>query len=154
MPFNDLRDWLDHLRAAGELLEVDAEVDPHLEITEITDRTVKAGGPALYFRNVKGSQLPVVINQFGTRRRACMAFGVDDLDELGERVSEVLEMAPPEGMMDKLRMLASWRAGRPRPKSVTSGALPGGRRDRPASTRCRSSPPGPTTAARTSRCRW
>jgi 4-hydroxy-3-polyprenylbenzoate decarboxylase len=52
MAFSDLRDWLDHLRAAGELHEVSAEVDPHLEISEITDRVVKAGGPALLFQNV------------------------------------------------------------------------------------------------------
>jgi 4-hydroxy-3-polyprenylbenzoate decarboxylase len=122
MSFTDLRDWLDHLRAAGELHEVDVEVDPDLEITEITDRTVKAGGPALYFRHVKGSQLPLVINQFGTRRRACMAFGVDDLDELGERVSEVLEMTPPEGMMNKLRALGRLKSlADSRPRSVSSG---------------------------------
>jgi 4-hydroxy-3-polyprenylbenzoate decarboxylase len=122
MPFTDLRDWLEHLRSAGELHEITAEVDPHLEVTEITDRMVKSGGPALLFRNVRGSSLPLVINQFGTRRRACMAFGVEHLDELGERVAEVLEMAPPEGLVDKLRALGKLKSlADSRPKVVSSG---------------------------------
>jgi 4-hydroxy-3-polyprenylbenzoate decarboxylase len=74
MAFKDLRDWIDHLRREGELHEVAAEVDPHLEISEITDRVTRAGGPALLFRNVKGSTMPLLINQFGTDRRMCMAF--------------------------------------------------------------------------------
>jgi 4-hydroxy-3-polyprenylbenzoate decarboxylase len=122
VPFSDLRDWIDHLRVNGELHEVGAEVDPHLEIAEITDRVVKRGGPALLFRQVKGSQLPVLINQFGSERRACMAFGVERLDDLGERVAEVLEMAPPEGLMDKLRALGRLRSlADSRPKLVSSG---------------------------------
>ena len=52
-----------------------AEVDPDLEITEITDRVLKAGGPALLFENVKGSRHALLINQFGTERRMCLAFG-------------------------------------------------------------------------------
>jgi 4-hydroxy-3-polyprenylbenzoate decarboxylase len=69
MAFRDLRDWIDHLRREGELHEVTAEVDPHLEISEITDRVTKAGGPALLFTNVRGSSMPLLINQFGTERR-------------------------------------------------------------------------------------
>jgi 4-hydroxy-3-polyprenylbenzoate decarboxylase len=122
MAFTDLRDWIDALRSAGELHEVTAEVDPHLEITEITDRVVKAGGPALLFRNVKGSSLPLLINQFGSERRACLAFGVERLDELGERVAEVLEMTPPEGLVDKLRALGRLKSlADARPKVVSSG---------------------------------
>ena len=59
MAFDDLRDWIDHLRREGELVEVTAEVDPHLEIAEITDRVTKAGGPALLFTNVRGSRMPL-----------------------------------------------------------------------------------------------
>jgi hypothetical protein len=105
MPFADLRDWIEHLRRAGELAEIDAEVDPHLEVTEIVDRVVKSGGPALLFKNVRGSRMPLLINQFGTERRTCMAFGVGRLDELGERVAGVLEMTPPESIGAKLRAL-------------------------------------------------
>jgi len=74
-PPTDLRAWIALLEREGELVRVDAEVDPKLEITEITDRTVKAGGPALLFENVKGSSHPLLINQFGTERRVCLAFG-------------------------------------------------------------------------------
>ena len=125
---------------AGELYEVTAEVDPYLEIAEITDRVTKSGGPALLFSNVKGSQMPLVINQFGTERRMCMAFGVDRLDELGERVAEVLEMAPPEGLMDKIRALGKLKSlADSRPKTVSLRPLPGDRaRSARHSTRCRS----------------
>ena len=64
-------------------------MDPYLEITEIADRTMKGEGPALLFRNVKGSRLPLLINQFGSERRMCMAFGVDSLDDLGELLEVV-----------------------------------------------------------------
>ncbi len=122
MAFQDLRDWLDHLRREGELHEVTAEVDPDLEIAEITDRVTRAGGPALLFTNVRGSSLPLVINQFGTERRMCMAFGVESLDELGERVQSVLEMTPPEGLMDKLKALGKLKSlADSRPRSVRSG---------------------------------
>jgi len=95
----DLRAWIELLRAEGELAEVTAEVDPHLEITEIADRTMKAGGPALLFRNVGGSSMPVLINQFGTERRMCLALGVGSLEEVRERVAGVFELLqPPKGL--------------------------------------------------------
>ena len=74
------RDWIDLLEREGELRRVAVEVDPDLEITEIVDRTVKAGGPALLFESPKGARHPLLINQFGTERRVCLGFGVDDLD--------------------------------------------------------------------------
>ncbi len=95
-PYTDLRDWLDALRAAGELVEIAAEVDPHLEITEIADRAMKGGGPALLFTNVKGSTMPLLINQFGTERRLCMAFGVERLEDLTTRVADVFELLVPQ----------------------------------------------------------
>ena len=69
----DLRDWIALLEREGELRRISAEVDPDLEITEITDRVVKSGGPALLFENPKGSHHPLLINQFGTERRMCLA---------------------------------------------------------------------------------
>jgi 4-hydroxy-3-polyprenylbenzoate decarboxylase len=104
-PPRDLREWIALLEREGELVRVTAEVDPDLEITEIVDRTVKAGGPALLFENPKGAKHPLLINQFGTERRMCLAFGVESLDELGERVGSILEMQPPTGLMDKVRGL-------------------------------------------------
>jgi 4-hydroxy-3-polyprenylbenzoate decarboxylase len=122
MAFTDMRDWLDHLRREGELHEVTAQVDPHLEITEIAERVMRAGGPALLFRDVRGSSLPLLINQFGTERRMCMAFGVDRLDDLGARVQSVLEMTPPEGIGDKIRALGKLKSlADSRPKTVRSG---------------------------------
>src|SRR5262249_37399481 len=72
----DLRSWIALLEREGELARVSAEVDPHLEITEIVDRTVKSGGPALLFERPKGSEYALLINQFGTERRMCLALGV------------------------------------------------------------------------------
>ena len=83
----DLREWIALLEREGELVRVGAEVDPHLEVTEIVDRTVKAGGPALLFEHPKGAQHPLLINQFGTERRMCLAFGVERLDDIGARSS-------------------------------------------------------------------
>jgi 4-hydroxy-3-polyprenylbenzoate decarboxylase len=104
-PFADLRAWIAFLEREGELVRVAAEVDPHLEITEIVDRMVKAGGPALLFERPKGSEIPLLINQFGTERRMCMAFGVERLDDVATKLANVLEMQPPEGLADKLRGL-------------------------------------------------
>jgi 4-hydroxy-3-polyprenylbenzoate decarboxylase len=104
-PPADLRAWIALLEREGELVRVSAEVDPHLEVTEITDRTVKAGGPALLFENPKGSNHPLLINQFGTERRMCLALGVDRLDDVAAKLEDVLEMQPPQGLVDKVRGL-------------------------------------------------
>jgi 4-hydroxy-3-polyprenylbenzoate decarboxylase len=123
VPASDLRSWLDLLRKEGELVEIEAEVDPYLEVTEIVDRTVKAGGPALLFKNPKGSELPLLVNQFGTERRTALAFGVDDLDELGARVADVLEMQPPQGLVEKVKGLGKLkRLADSLPKTVSKGA--------------------------------
>ena len=104
-PPRDLRDWISLLEREGELLRVAAEVDPDLEITEIVDRTVRAGGPALLFQRPKGSQRPLLINQFGTEWRMCLAFGVERLDDIAARVEDVLELQPPQGLVEKVRGL-------------------------------------------------
>ena len=122
MALRDLRDWIALLEREGELVRVGAEVDPYLEITEIVDRTVKSGGPALLFEHPKGSELPLLINQFGTERRMCLAFGVDSLDDVGKKLQDVLEMQPPEGLREKVAGLMKLKeiAGS-RPKTVRSG---------------------------------
>src|ERR671933_1598406 len=104
-PPADLRDWIALLEREGELVRVAAEVDPHLEVTEIVDRTVKAGGPALLFEHPKGSSHPLLINQFGTERRMCLAFGAPSLDAVAARLQDVLEMQPPQGLDEKVRGL-------------------------------------------------
>jgi 4-hydroxy-3-polyprenylbenzoate decarboxylase len=114
LAFDDLRQWIAALDRAGELKRIRTEVDPVLEITEITDRVSKgaakkygrAGGPALLFENVKGANgVPVLINQFGSERRMQMALGVDRLDEIADRIRQLLNMKSPEGFLEKLKML-------------------------------------------------
>ena len=120
---SDLRDWIRLLEREGELVRVSAEVDPDLEITEIVDRMVKSGGPALLFERPKGSQHPLLINQFGTERRMCMAFGVERLDDIATKLEDVLEMQPPQGLVDKVRGLKKLKSiADSLPKSVGRGA--------------------------------
>jgi 4-hydroxy-3-polyprenylbenzoate decarboxylase len=95
MPFDSLRAFVEALRRAGELHCVAAPVDPYLEIGEITDRVVKAGGPALLFTNVKGSEFPVLTNQFGTQRRMATALGAERLDDVAARLRALIDLSPP-----------------------------------------------------------
>ena len=84
MQYKDLRDFIEKLESMGELKRVSMEVDPNLEMTEICDRTLRAGGPAILFENVKGHSVPVLGNLFGTTRRVALAMGKEDLQELRE----------------------------------------------------------------------
>ena len=84
MKYKDLRDFINQLESMGELKRVAVEVDPYLEITEICDRTLKAGGPALLFENVKGSHAPVLANLFGTAKRVALGMGEDNVEALRE----------------------------------------------------------------------
>lgn len=91
----DLREFLQALRAERELLEVDAEVDPRLEIAEVHRRVIESGGPALLFRRPKGSDLPVVTNLFGTARRIELAFGRRPLEFVRTAARAATELLPP-----------------------------------------------------------
>jgi 4-hydroxy-3-polyprenylbenzoate decarboxylase len=120
---SDLREWIALLEREGELVRVGAEVDPHLEVTEVVDRAVKGGGPALFFEKPKGSEHPLLINQFGTERRMCLAFGEPSLDDVGRKLGEVLEMQPPQGLVEKVRGLKRLKSiADSLPKTVRSGA--------------------------------
>src|SRR5437764_13040731 len=123
MAYSDLRDWIAALERAGELKRIKAPVDPILEITEITDRVSKSGGPALLFENVKGHPgAQVLINQFGSARRMNMALGADSLDEIAERIRGLLDVKTPQGLVDKLKMLPMLaEMGAAFPKTVGSG---------------------------------
>ena len=121
MPFDSLQDFVAALDRAGELHRVDAPVDPHLEIAEISDRVVKAGGPALLFTRVKGSRFPVLTNQFGTRKRMAMALDATDLDGAADRVRGLIKtLAPGGGGISKLLSLAPLASAIP--KTVGSGS--------------------------------
>ena len=105
MKFKDLRDFVAFLEERGELRRITAPVSCELEITEIADRTVKSGGPALLFENVEGYDIPVLINIFGTHQRMAWALGVDHPDEVTQRVRRLLGLmqGPPSGIVAKLR---------------------------------------------------
>ncbi len=105
MAYSDLREFIQALEKAGELKRVTAEVDPVLEITELADRAVKSGGPALLFENPKGYDIPVLINAFAGMRHMEIALQVGSVDEIAGRIAEYLEMKTPQGLMGKLKML-------------------------------------------------
>ncbi len=122
MPYNDLREFIHDLEAAGELKRITAPVDRDLEVTEITDRVSKQLGPALLFENVKGSKIPLLINALGTPRRMCMALGVERIDDLSERLALLLDPDSPTTLMDKIKMLPMLKEiGDFFPKSVGTG---------------------------------
>lgn len=103
MKYSDLRDFISQLELQGELKRIQVEVDPYLEITEICDRTLKAEGPALLFENVKGFDVPVLANLFGTARRVAMGMGeenVEALREIGKLLAFLKEPDPPKGLKD------------------------------------------------------
>jgi 4-hydroxy-3-polyprenylbenzoate decarboxylase len=120
--YRDLRDFLAKLEKAGELVRIGVEVDPVLEITEITDRVTKAGGPALLFEKPKGSRFPVAINLLGSERRLNLALEVDSVDDVAARVRSFLDFQSPQGIFEKLKMLPKLaELGSFFPKSVRSG---------------------------------
>ena len=105
MAHQDLRDFIKALERAGELKRIPFEVDPRLEITEFADRAVKQGGPALLFEKPTGSKIPLLINAFASERRMQIALGVEDVREIAARITEMLEMRMPQGLINKLKML-------------------------------------------------
>ncbi len=103
MKYTDLRDFIAFLEKRGELKRISAEVDPNLEMTEICDRVLKAGGPALLFENPKGYDIPVLANLFGTPGRVALGMGqekVEALREVGELLAFLKEPEPPKGIKD------------------------------------------------------
>jgi 4-hydroxy-3-polyprenylbenzoate decarboxylase len=103
LKYNDLRDFIATLEAQGELKRITAEVDPYLEITEICDRTLRAGGPALLFENVKGHDMPLLGNLFGTPKRVALGMGQDSVEalrEVGKLLAFLKEPDPPKGLKD------------------------------------------------------
>ncbi|VAW94719.1 3-polyprenyl-4-hydroxybenzoate carboxy-lyase [hydrothermal vent metagenome] len=103
MKYNDLRDFIAQLEARGELKRITQEIDPNLEMTEICDRTLRAGGPAILFENPKGFNTPVLANLFGTQQRVALGMGkesVEGLREVGKLLAFLKEPEPPKGMRD------------------------------------------------------
>ncbi|RLQ17949.1 4-hydroxy-3-polyprenylbenzoate decarboxylase [Vibrio sp. SBT000027] len=108
MSFKDLRDFIDHLESIGQLKRISHPVDPDYEMTEISDRTLRAGGPALLFENPIGYDMPVLTNLFGTPNRVAIGMGrqeVKELREVGKLLAYLKEPEPPKGFKDALDKL-------------------------------------------------
>jgi 4-hydroxy-3-polyprenylbenzoate decarboxylase len=108
----DLREFIAQLEKRGELKRIGVEVDPYLEITEICDRTLRAGGPALLFEKVKGSRFPLLANLFGTPQRVALGMGeesVNALREVGLLLAALREPEPPKGMRDAWEKLPIYK---------------------------------------------
>ena len=105
MAYRNLSAFLEELERDGDLARIRERVSPRLEISEIADRTVKSGGPALLFENVEGSAFPVAINLFGTGRRMLKALELPSWDEWDARLDFFLDPRPPEGILDKLKAI-------------------------------------------------
>jgi len=123
MRFENLRDFISHLERQGELRRIAAEISPELEMTEIADRVVKRGGPALLFENPAGYDMPVLMNAMGTRRRMQMVLGSETITEITENYLALLDKTQGATFLDKIKML-------PRLKEL-SDALPRTVRDAP-----------------------
>src|SRR6202048_191161 len=140
-PYADLKEYLAALEAAGELHRVTVPVDPTLEISEVVTRTVRAKGPALLFERPTRGTMPVAMNIFGSHRRMAMALGVDDVNEIGARIGELVKPELPvgwAGVRDGLGKLLQLKSVPPkmvrsapcqevvyRGKDVDLGMLPG-----------------------------
>ncbi len=112
MKYQDLRDFIALLEERGELKRIQQEIDPYLEITEISDRTLKAEGSALLFENVKGHDMPVLANLFGTPERVALGMGqesVTALRDVGKLLAFLKEPEPPKGFRDALNLLPTYK---------------------------------------------
>ena len=125
MKYKDLRDFIQQLEQRGELKRITQEVDPHLEITEICDRTLRAGGPALLFENPKGYSIPVLANLFGTPERVAFGMGADSvvaLRDVGRLLAMLKEPEPPKGFKDLWDKLPTYRQVLNMPPKVVKDA--------------------------------
>jgi 4-hydroxy-3-polyprenylbenzoate decarboxylase len=122
MPYYSLADFVEVLERRGELKRITHPVKVQLEITEIADRVMKSGGPALLFENVVGKQIPVLINAFGSAQRMALALGVADIEEIAREIQKLIQTKPPKSLRDKLNLLGELirLAGIP-PKIVKDG---------------------------------
>lgn len=124
MLYKDLREFIADLEKDGLLKRITTEVDSHLEMSEIMERVIKSGGPALLFENAKGSNMPVLANLYGSRERVGRALGVseDEFYKIGEYIAELQNIKPKEGMVEKLKQIPFFaRAATLGPKTASSG---------------------------------
>ncbi|HSA59510.1 MAG TPA: menaquinone biosynthesis decarboxylase [bacterium] len=126
--FESLKQFISFLEERKQLVRITEPVKTDLEITEITDRVTKAGGPALLFENVvkvdgTKSDFPLLINAYGTWKRMAWSLGVEDVEEVASEIDALIKTAPPSGFLEKLRMLPKLaKIGSYVPKTVSRGA--------------------------------
>ncbi|MFN3406901.1 MAG: menaquinone biosynthesis decarboxylase, partial [Caldimicrobium sp.] len=119
MAINSLQEFIALLEKEGELKRIKEELSPEIEIAALTDRVVKAEGPALFFEKVKGHKIPVVTNLFGSFKRLSLAFGVKSVEDLTQKVEQFIEIKQVEGFLDKLKLLPKlWQVKNVFPKRV------------------------------------
>ncbi len=123
MPYNSLSDFLQVLDREGELKRISHPFNAELEITEIADRVMKNGGPALLFENIIGKKIPLLINAFGSAKRMALALGVSDVEEIARDIAKLIQTKPPRAFKEKLHLLGELikLAGIP-PKIVKEGS--------------------------------
>ena len=125
MKYKDLHDFLALLESKGELKRISQEIDPYLEMTEISDRTLRAGGPALLFENPKGFDIPVLCNLFGTPKRVALGMGQEEvtaLREVGKLLAFLKEPEPPKGFKELWQTLPQYKQVLNMPTKVLSKA--------------------------------
>ena len=105
MPIDDIRELIQVLENANELKRIKAEVDANLEIAEILRRTMYQNGPALLFENVKGYDIPILGNAFGSMKRLELALETNDFTEIGKRITDITKMEIPKGVFNKIKKL-------------------------------------------------
>lgn len=122
MAYGNLQDFVEQLEKRKQLKRVSLPISPVLEIPEIADRVMKAGGPALLFEKPAGYDIPVLINAMGSEQRMAMALGVRRLDEIAEEISDLMKVEVPDGLIGKLMMLPKYgRLATYAPKTVKTG---------------------------------
>jgi len=124
MPYKDLRNFLDVLEQKGDLVRIKTEVDPGFEITEILERLLAKGGPAVIFENVKGYSIPVVANLYGTVGRVALGLECDEagLDEIGTFLAYLQQPEPPKGLIEAIKKLPFFaKVMNLTPKTVSRG---------------------------------
>jgi 4-hydroxy-3-polyprenylbenzoate decarboxylase len=125
MKYSDLRSFVSQLEATGDVKRIGVEVSPRLEMTEICDRVLRAGGPALLFERPKGHEIPVLANLFGTVRRVAAAMGVAEvsaLREVGRMLALLREPEPPKGLRDLWDKFPVWKQLLNMPPKTVSSA--------------------------------
>ncbi len=122
MAYSGLREFIQKIEAMGELTRISYPADPFLEVTEIADRVMKRGGPALLFENPKGSEIPLLINAYGSERRMAAALGVERLADIARDIEALIQLDIPKSLGDKLRAVPKFaRVATAGPRLVKSG---------------------------------